>query len=490
MTQGQRSLSANFRPFLRQLLWHEIGIISLIVMEFAWVMPWFRSISPSIEANAGPSSFFVLLAFFLIVTYANRILRSMDMQDTTHRLILIGMLLIGLYALSGLLVYPGLGLGFGEIINRTLLSLQNVFKDIPEGFLVILMGIYLWWRGISLSSGILEIRATERKFRFGILMLGIFGLVFRGAQISYLIDILPLYFGAGLLAVTFSRTATLGRGVTAFRLPYTSSWFIGMVIITLLTIILGIFSSQFLQSDVANSIFGLLNHLFNFLQIILYPVIQVFIFILEKLFEFFTRIVDIDSIGNTLNQIPEMPTPELPFEQGESTLIIPPIVKILIVLLLLAGLVIVIVRRTNRAYRYKLPSFEDAGETVFEPEQVRSRLERFISQLRERFDLIRTFGLGRRMLAATVIRRIYTQLLHLAQDIGLPRHVSETPYEFQVRLGEVFREQSEHIELITDAYVHVRYGEIPEEEKIITLVEDAWDAIEKEGRRLGRGNRA
>jgi hypothetical protein len=263
-----------------------------------------------------------------------------------------------------------------------------------------------------------------------------------------------------------------------------------MVIITLLTIILGIFSSQFLQSDVANSIFGLLNHLFNFLQIILYPVVQVFIFILEKLFEFFTRIVDIDAIGNTLNQIPEMPTPELPFEQGESTLIIPPIVKILIVLLLLAGLVIVIVRRTNRAYRYKLPSLEDAGETVFEPEQVRSRLERFISQLRERFDLIRTFGLGRRMLAATVIRRIYTQLLHLAQDIGLPRHVSETPYEFQIRLGEVFKEHREHIDLITDAYVHVRYGEIPEEEKIITLVEDAWDAIEKEGRRFGRGNRA
>ena len=44
--------------------------------------------------------------------------------------------------------------------------------------------------------------------------------------------------------------------------------------------------------------------------------------------------------------------------------------------------------------------------------------------------------------------------------------------------------------LISDAYVHVRYGEIPEEARIITLVEGAWDLINKEAPKFGRGTRA
>jgi len=113
-----------------------------------------------------------------------------------------------------------------------------------------------------------------------------------------------------------------------------------------------------------------------------------------------------------------------------------------------------------------------------------------VNQVREGIELVRTFGLGRRMLAATVIRRIYTQLLYLAAELGCPRHRAETPYEFQERLMELFPEQREQVGLITDAYVHVRYGEIPEEDRIISLVEGAWDSINKEARKFGRRIRA
>jgi len=494
MTQGQRSISVNFRPYLRQLIWHELGMISLVLMELTWVLPWFRSITPSIQANQGQSSFFMLLFFLLLVTYANRVLRAIDMQAITHRLILVAILLVGLYSLSSTLVYPGLSLGFGEIIHRTLLSLENVFNNIPEGFLVILMGLYLFWRGIAISSGSLEIRMTERKFRFGILMLGIFGIVFRGSQVTYLLNVLPIYFAAGLLAVTFSRTSSLGRGITAYRLPYTLSWFLGMISITTLTVLLGLFSSRALQSKIAEEVFGFFSRSFgqimDFLQILLLPLIEVFIYIAEKITEFLSRIIDPESLPGTPDEFQPFPTPELPFEQGEPLIQISPVVTILIVLLILALLVFLIVRRANRRYRYRVPVIDDEGETIFEPEEIQSRLRRFIYQVREGIELVRTFGLGRQMLAATVIRRIYTRLLNLAADLGYPRQRSETPYEFQKRLMELFPEQRQQVDLITDAYVHVRYGEVPEEDRIIKLVEDAWELIDKEARNLGRGIRA
>jgi len=495
MTQGQRSISVNFRPYLRQVLWHELGLISLVIMELTWVLPWFRSITPAIQESGNQTSLLALLFFLLIVIYANRTLRVIDMPAMMHRLILITILIIGLYSLLCVLVYPGLSLSFGEIINRIVISLENAFNDIPEGFIVILMGMYLWWRGIAIaSSGPLEIRSTERKFRFGILMLGVFGIVFKGSQVTFLLDVLPLYFAFGLLAVTFSRTSSLGRGVTAYRLPYTGSWFVGMMVITAFTILLGLFSSKALQSNTAAKIFDFFsrgyNQLLNLLQILLLPLIEAFIFIAEKITEFLSRLIDAESLAGTPDQIPELPTPVLPFEQSESILQIPPAVTIIIVLLILLVLVILIVRRPNRRYRYRVPVIDDEGETIFEPEEIRSRIRRIVNQVREGIELVRTFGLGRRMLAATVIRRIYTQLLYLAAELGCPRHRAETPYEFQERLMELFPEQREQVGLITDAYVHVRYGEIPEEDRIISLVEGAWDSINKEARKFGRRIRA
>jgi len=474
MTQGQRSISVNFRPYLRQVLWHELGLISLVIMELTWVLPWFRSITPAIQESGNQTSLLALLFFLLIVIYANRTLRVIDMPAMMHRLILITILIIGLYSLLCVLVYPGLSLSFGEIINRIVISLENAFNDIPEGPL--------------------EIRSTERKFRFGILMLGVFGIVFKGSQVTFLLDVLPLYFAFGLLAVTFSRTSSLGRGVTAYRLPYTGSWFVGMMVITAFTILLGLFSSKALQSNTAAKIFDFFsrgyNQLLNLLQILLLPLIEAFIFIAEKITEFLSRLIDPESLAGTPDQIPELPTPVLPFEQSESILQIPPAVTIIIVLLILLVLVILIVRRANRRYRYRVPVIDDEGETIFEPEEIRSRIRRIVNQVREGIELVRTFGLGRRMLAATVIRRIYTQLLYLAAELGCPRHRAETPYEFQERLMELFPEQREQVGLITDAYVHVRYGEIPEEDRIITLVEGAWDSINKEARKFGRRIRA
>jgi hypothetical protein len=491
MISGQKTLSPNLRLYLQQMLWNELGLISLLVMELMWILPLFRSITPTIQARRPTSSFIALLVFFLVVAFCNRILRMTALRTAAHRLILIGVLLLGMYLLLSILVYPDMELGFVEIIERTLISLENILEIIPEGFIVILMCIYLWWRGLAISSmGTLEIRSTERKFRIGILTLAAFGIIFRGKQIDYLISALPIFFASGLLAVAFSRTSSLGRGITAYRLPYTGRWFLGISIITSLTIGAGIITSQLLRSKAAYAFYEFISQYFDkfltFLEILLLPVVEIFVFLAEKVIDFLSRYIDPDSIKGIVNQFQEQPTPELPFEQGEPAFQLPPEAIAAIVLLVLAGLVVLLVRRANQQQRYAVPMIEDVGDTVREPERLRTRFRKWLDQVREGFETIQQFGFGRRMIAATMIRRIYTYLLQTAADLGHPRHIAETPYEFQQKLSQIFPHHKEEIGLITNAYVQVRYGEIPEEERIISKVKDAWDSIEKEAKRLGR----
>jgi hypothetical protein len=491
MTLGQRTFSSQFKLYMSQLLWAELGLFSLVIMELMWVLPWFRSLTPALQTRSPRSSLIALLIFFLIITFSNRILRMAALRTFVHRLILISILLLGMYTLTSILIYPELGLSLGEIVRRTMTSLQNILELIPEVLIVMLMCIYLWWRGLVISSiGTLEIRGTERKFRIGILTLAAFGIIFRGKQIDYLISAIPIYFASGLLAVTFSRTSSLGRGITAYRLPYTGRWFIGMVIVTSITISTGIVTSWALQSELAYSIYELFSSYFNklltFLEILLLPIVEVVVYLAERLVELLRRYIDPDSIKGLFDQIQEQPTPELPPEQAEPLFTLPPEAIAAIVLLLIAGLIILLVRRANQPQRFAVPMIEDGGDTVRERERFRSRIRKFLDQVREGIETIQYFGIGRRLIAATIIRRIYTHLLDVAAELGQPRHQAETPYEFQIKLFQLFPNQIEHIELITDAYVQVRYGELPEEEGIISMVEGAWSSIDKEVKKMGR----
>jgi hypothetical protein len=100
-----------------------------------------------------------------------------------------------------------------------------------------------------------------------------------------------------------------------------------------------------------------------------------------------------------------------------------------------------------------------------------------LEQAQDGLDSLRKFGLGRKMLAATVIRRVYAQFLDWAEELGRPRESWETPFEFQRQISMMFPDETDQIALITKAYNQVRYGEFPEEQEIVAKVKEAWEAI-------------
>jgi hypothetical protein len=92
--------------------------------------------------------------------------------------------------------------------------------------------------------------------------------------------------------------------------------------------------------------------------------------------------------------------------------------------------------------------------------------------------LLSKLGLWRQWRTAVSIRRIYRHMLKAAAVSGYPRPQAQTPYEYLPTLAQVWPENRQDTELITHAYVKVRYGEIPEDKAEIEAIKAAWQRLE------------
>jgi hypothetical protein len=86
-----------------------------------------------------------------------------------------------------------------------------------------------------------------------------------------------------------------------------------------------------------------------------------------------------------------------------------------------------------------------------------------------------------RLLAAARIRRIYAELMELSEDLGKPRNPARTPLEFLPALNELFPTFEAELAKITQAYLQVRYGELPETRQEVEDVEKAWARLHAQG---------
>ena len=103
------------------------------------------------------------------------------------------------------------------------------------------------------------------------------------------------------------------------------------------------------------------------------------------------------------------------------------------------------------------------------------------SSMREMFDgflnRFRQLRPSSRFLAALRIRRIYAELIRLSTRLGQPRSSTTTPLEFLVLMQPLFPFNGSALEKITQSYLRVRYGEYPETEDEVKLVESAWELV-------------
>jgi hypothetical protein len=71
--------------------------------------------------------------------------------------------------------------------------------------------------------------------------------------------------------------------------------------------------------------------------------------------------------------------------------------------------------------------------------------------------------------------------MELSEDLGRPRNPAKTPLEFLPSLNELFPALDVELARITQAYLQVRYGELPETRQEVEEVEKAWARLHTQG---------
>ena len=89
-------------------------------------------------------------------------------------------------------------------------------------------------------------------------------------------------------------------------------------------------------------------------------------------------------------------------------------------------------------------------------------------------DPARKLSRGERRLAAARICRVYTRLLDLSAEFGIVQPPAYTPLEILPVMRCLFPDLNEDLATITDSYVRLRYGELPETQYQLDVVERSW----------------
>jgi hypothetical protein len=393
------------------------------------------------------------------------------------------LLLMGAAAVITALLTPSLAKAYSGENRLTLANLFDLNKPgrAPAGPVVILWVLLLWRRGYQLGSAYFTLVRSTFGMRLGILAF-FWALILASRSLRQdILSLVPFFFFFGLLGSSLARADSLSldrssRG-TAFGRGWIPSLLGIALVLTLGGYVLAIWLSGMNLGRAAYAFDIFARVVLTLFFLILFPVLVlveiVVDFLKDRLAGRFPQLLpDLASGGNSSAGSHSAWLAKLLEILSDAVLIC---LVVVIVLIIVAVIWFVFIARARRD-RYGDEERESigTGEVV---SGLRQTLRDQWRRLAEMLGILRQFGLGRDLLTALTIRRIYAQMEKLAGVRGYPRALSETPYEYRRELGQAFPEQVGDVQLITEAYVAVRYGEVPEDHQELEVVRAAWTRV-------------
>ena len=498
---GKVLLSMGGKSMISQLLpgvtlphwrpWREVAILALIVMDLSWIVPWFRSFTPATHANSSARAFLILgsilLSAHLLARWMNYAYLRMDYRRVALVMVFIFSFIFGLR----ILLYGHESMPLWELINRPLRAFTDWSGLIPTEFLILLFVFLVCRRGISLAQASIGPLLVKRSFQLGILMFVAFVFLNTLATGETPGFLLYLFTFAGLIAMAASRIHVLSRLRGGGQSPFDRRWFLGIFLSTLLVVALAAWIAGFASFRLVflERIFGLIFQVFAFLMTILITPLIYLLFLLVSRIQIPSDAVlgllsALEQLRTTLMQLAERFAFRLNFLGWLSNL--KPILW-WSVAIVLALLVVASLTRWWIKEQAKNPderqSLLDGGDLL---RLLGRSLRNGLLQIGQGLAELVRLRYGQRLLAAARIRRIYAELMDLSEALNAPRAEAQTPLEFLPTLMGLFPESEIELNTITQAYLRVRYGELPETRAEVMEVETAWNRISALGKeRLG-----
>jgi Domain of unknown function (DUF4129) len=462
-----------------------VTALALILVEVSWFVPLYLGLAEVAFSRTLFGATVVFMLVLLVAYGAQYGLNALHLLPGVQRALLVAVFFISLILASQSMLPPG-----GDALLAQLANLR------PAAVLIVAATFWLWWRGANLARDTIDTHTVWRHFQQGLLMLAVGNIYLHVAlQTSTGFGPILLFLFASLMAMAMTRVSGIAEFYGKAQKGLGRRWF--FFTLGVLVLVLGV--SAVVTSLLTGQFSALLDQLGLVIEWLLVPVAfiaSLFAYILFYIGVFIGTILTplLPKIQGELllptqpptdllgTQTPNQPAPSIFDSPAFATL--ETVLFWLIVVILVALLFGVVGRRYLRRRRGDY----DEPEAMLDDRDLlslmRQRLRERARQIAGLFNPAR-FSRSQRVQAAARIRQIYADFLDLCQDLGHPRPQPETPFEFQASIhGQIFKEAWPELTLITQAYVKVRYGELPEDQHAMDAIEAAWKRLSQEGERM------
>ncbi len=478
-------MSALRRPHVesdaRLRLWGDFAILALLLMESFWITDWYDVLA---HPRAGWLSVDLFIASALILSHIlARAVGHFRLAINWRRGLIIAWLAAVITCGFPLLTYAGEGLTLVEIGQRIGASFTTLGSDLAE-FWHILLLLLIVLHAVRLAREPMQVYTPQANFQLGLFLLLLYGLLFSWDKPAQAITTTYGFLFSGIAAMSAARISTLSehRGGRLPRLQLT--WLMGILataaIVVGIAVLFGWFTTN-IASDAVSIAFTIsltvalvvgLIILSPLLLLILAlgPALRDLLDTLSRITLFAEMIKLAEAAGRKIGITPEW------LEATART------TRPVVLIGALAGvLVLVWVAVVWKPWQRRLLAEENTSTL---PLRAALRFPRF---LLKRFS--GRLPSGSRVLAAARIRWVYAQLMELSARLGKPRQLSATPLEFLPTLQALFPGEGEILAAITQAYLKVRYGELPETYEEVQVVLSGWERIKIHGKQLQAGRK-
>jgi len=421
----------------------------------------------------------------VLVSYMTRYFNEHSSSLLTQRLLTVMLAVASSLVLLRVYAYPSYSITDLSWLRRFGSETANVLQRIPVSLAVFLTGFYVWWRGIQLGQRSLAIESVGFSFRLGIIA---FLWLFLSRLFFSAPDAVPfafLYFLTGLMVMGLARVEDVTTSAVGIRTPFNSAWmgilgFSALAVSSLSIVAVNVFSLQNIAAwmRALRPAFRWVVRLTSPLQAIVALILE---WVLSLIIRMFNRALvggelpESSEVGEFLEALQEFQN-RTPSQGALRIWQIIQWVTIALGFILILALVAFSVGRVQRAVQesrsaqhetaWESGAFQGAQEVLGSRwGRLREQLSAQLARLRgEEYSLVS-------------IRKTYASLARLASAAGYPRGEAETPYEYVASLREAFPHSRQEIQLITDAYVRVHYGQRSFQPQYVQRVRDAWLSI-------------
>ncbi len=472
----------------------ELVFISWALMEVALITPLSLAILPWADAWWGQRRlFFGVLLLMLAGFYLARFLIFLQLPARDQRNILVGVGLLLLFLAIRNINYEPKGLLDFGWIEQSLRNLAIAGDNLwlRDLFLLMLTAVS-WWRGLVLLNRDIDVVRVGKRFRVGGLYIAPAIVLLASLRLAWsVLPFLLFYFVVGLTAVALTRAETTEKTQNAVLSSLTPRW-LGMVIsFSVITTFLGGATAVVISNVSGESLGRWLAPFWRALQwggmtigLTLSYLIAPFLDSIEAAIQFLVRLYqqgfailfelnpDADEAQDNGAGLMEAFNEWLLTQEPGGLGLFSQVNwrYIIIGLALLIGLLILV-----QFYRKNLVAAGNGrfGKILLD---VTDRLP-FVRARREKQSNRQSDW--RNWRAAVSILKIYQQMIQIGHEAGYPRGASETPYEYLHTLLKLWPDRRQEVQLITRAYVKIRYGELPENKQEFEAIKAAWERVKE-----------